>query len=131
MTFTTNLNQLESNLKEHIKGEYEFQNTRNGTRIIKEMADSSAMKSNLEKKNPLFYLLLKFRKAYKGSNPSPPDRHASGIYFQWPRGLRLQCHQLEANDGHVDNTQQTNSRGSPPSCYLNRKHKISRSIQTE
>jgi hypothetical protein len=34
------------------KGEYDFQNARNGTRIItKEMADYSAMKSYLEKNN--------------------------------------------------------------------------------
>jgi hypothetical protein len=34
MTSTTNLIQLRSDLKEHVKGEYEFRNTRNGTRII-------------------------------------------------------------------------------------------------
>jgi hypothetical protein len=34
MTSTTNLIQLQSDLKEHVKGEYEFQNTRNGTRVI-------------------------------------------------------------------------------------------------
>jgi hypothetical protein len=44
--------QLQSDLKEHVKGEYEFRNTRNGTRIItKEMADYLAMKSYLEKHN--------------------------------------------------------------------------------
>jgi hypothetical protein len=50
MTSTTNLIRLQSDLEDHIKGEYEFRNTRNGTRIItKEMADYSAMKSYLEK----------------------------------------------------------------------------------
>jgi hypothetical protein len=34
MTSTTNLIRLHSYLKEHIKGEYEFRNIRNGTRII-------------------------------------------------------------------------------------------------
>jgi hypothetical protein len=49
MTSTTNLIQLQSNLKEHVKGEYEFRNTQNGTCIIaKEMADYSALKSYLE-----------------------------------------------------------------------------------
>jgi hypothetical protein len=52
MTSTTNLIQLQSDLKEHAKGEYEFRNTRNGTRIITiEMTDYLAMKSNLEKHN--------------------------------------------------------------------------------
>jgi hypothetical protein len=52
MTSTTNLIRLQSDLKEHFRGEYEFQNTRNGTCIItKEMADYSAMKSYLEKNN--------------------------------------------------------------------------------
>jgi hemin uptake protein HemP len=41
MTSTTNLIRLQGDLKEHVKGEYEFRNTRNGTRIItKEMTDS-------------------------------------------------------------------------------------------
>jgi hypothetical protein len=52
ITSTTNLIRLQSDLKDHIKGEYEFRNARNGTRIItKEMPDSSAMKSHLEKNN--------------------------------------------------------------------------------
>jgi hypothetical protein len=34
MTSTTNLIQLQCDLKEHVKGEYEFRNTRNGTHII-------------------------------------------------------------------------------------------------
>jgi hypothetical protein len=34
MIFTTNLIRLQSDLKEHVKGEYEFRNTRQGTRII-------------------------------------------------------------------------------------------------
>jgi hypothetical protein len=52
MTSTTNLIQLHSDLKEHVKGEYEFRNSRNGTRIItEEIADYLAMKSYLEKHN--------------------------------------------------------------------------------
>jgi hypothetical protein len=34
LTSTTNLIRLQSDLKEHVKGEYEFWNTQNGTRII-------------------------------------------------------------------------------------------------
>jgi hypothetical protein len=52
MTSTTILIQLQSDLKDHIKGQYEFRNTRYGTRIMtKEMTDYSAMKSSLEKNN--------------------------------------------------------------------------------
>jgi hypothetical protein len=35
MTSTTNVIRLQRDIKEHVKGEYEFRNTRNGTRIIK------------------------------------------------------------------------------------------------
>jgi hypothetical protein len=39
MTSTTNFIRLQSDLKEHVRGEYKFRNTQNGTRIItKEMA---------------------------------------------------------------------------------------------
>jgi hypothetical protein len=52
MTSTTNIIRLQSDLKEHIKGEYEFKNSQYGTRIIiKEMAEYSAIKSYLEKNN--------------------------------------------------------------------------------
>jgi hypothetical protein len=53
MTSSTNLIRLQRDLKDHDKKkEYEFRNSRNGTRIIaKEMADYSAMKSYLEKNN--------------------------------------------------------------------------------
>jgi hypothetical protein len=44
MTSTTNHIRLQSDLKEHVKGVYKFQNARNGTRIItKEMADYTAV----------------------------------------------------------------------------------------
>jgi hypothetical protein len=52
MTSTINLILLQSNLKEHVKEECEFRNTRNGTRIItNEMRDYSAMTSYQEKNN--------------------------------------------------------------------------------
>jgi hypothetical protein len=52
MTSTINLILLQTNLKEHAKGEYEFRNTRTGTRIIKkEMPDYSGMKFYLKKNN--------------------------------------------------------------------------------
>jgi hypothetical protein len=56
MTSTTNLTGLQSNLKDSVKGQYEFRNTRNGTCIItKEMADYSAMKFYLEKNNLQYF----------------------------------------------------------------------------
>jgi hypothetical protein len=56
MTSTTNLICLLSDLKEHGKAEYEFRNSRNGTRIItKEMADYSAIKSNIQKNNLQYF----------------------------------------------------------------------------
>jgi hypothetical protein len=52
MTLARNLVRLKSDLKDHVEGEYEFRNTRSQTRIItKEVADSSAMKSYVEKSN--------------------------------------------------------------------------------
>jgi hypothetical protein len=52
MTSTINLIRLHSDLKDQVKGEYEFRNTQNATRnITQEMVDYSAMKSYLEKNN--------------------------------------------------------------------------------
>jgi hypothetical protein len=85
MASTANLIRLQSDLKNHVKGDYEFRNTRNGTRIFtKEMVDYSAMKSYLEKNNLHYILAPQTPKTYEGSNPSPSPRHASGRYFQQP-----------------------------------------------
>jgi hypothetical protein len=52
ITSTANFIRLQNDLKEHVKGEYEFQNTQNGNRIAtKEIANNLAMKSHLEKNN--------------------------------------------------------------------------------
>jgi hypothetical protein len=52
ITYNKNLIRLQSDLKDRVKGEYEFRNVRNGTHIItKELADYSTMKSYLEKNN--------------------------------------------------------------------------------
>jgi hypothetical protein len=52
MTSTTNLIQLKSNVKDHIKGEYKFPKyTKWNPYLTKEMADCSAMKSYLQKCN--------------------------------------------------------------------------------
>jgi hypothetical protein len=56
MISTANLFQLQSDLKEHVKGQHEFRNTRNGTRVItKEMPDYLAMISYLEKNNLQYF----------------------------------------------------------------------------
>jgi hypothetical protein len=85
-----------------------------------------------EKYSPLFYLLSKFQKACQSSNLSPSHGHASRRYFEQPSGFSLQYH-CEANDGHLNSTQQTNPRGTHPSTpsYLNKKYKISSDIQAE
>jgi hypothetical protein len=50
LTSITNFIRLQRDLKEHVKGEYEFRNIRTGTRMLKKgMADYSAMKWYLEK----------------------------------------------------------------------------------
>jgi hypothetical protein len=82
MTSTINLFQLQSDLKDHIKGEYEFRNTRNGTRIItKEMTEYSAMKSYLQKNNLHYFTFSpNFEKPIKAViRHLPPDTPAEDI----------------------------------------------------
>jgi hypothetical protein len=55
LTSTTNLMQLQRQFKRFVKGNFEFRNTRSGTRIVtRQMADFSAIKTYLEK-NKLSY----------------------------------------------------------------------------
>jgi hypothetical protein len=99
MTYATNLTRLQNDLKDHVKGQYEFRNTRNGTRTItKEMTDYWAMKLYLEKNNLQYFIFsIHSENLQRQCNPSPSPRYASGIYFQQRWGLRLQC---EAVDEH-------------------------------
>jgi hypothetical protein len=74
MTFTTDLIQLQSDLKDQVKGAYKLQNTWNGTRIIsKETIVYSAMKSYLERNNLHYFTFSPNsggeKKNYNGSNP--------------------------------------------------------------
>jgi hypothetical protein len=74
--------QLESDLKEYVNAEYEYRNTRNGTRIIiKEMADYSAMKLYLEKHNLHYFTFSpNFEKSIKAVNRRLlPDEPAEDI----------------------------------------------------
>jgi hypothetical protein len=82
MTRTIYLILLQSDLKEHIKREFEFKNTGNRTHIItKAMADYSAMKSYLEKNN-LHYFTF-FPNSEKPIEAAirqlPPDKQAEDI----------------------------------------------------
>jgi hypothetical protein len=81
MTSATSLIRLQSDLKEHVKGEYEFRNTRNGTRFItKEMADYSAMISYLEKNNVQYFTFSNSEKPIKAVICHlPPDTPAEDI----------------------------------------------------
>jgi hypothetical protein len=80
MTSTTNLIELQSDLKDNIKGEYKFWNARNGTCIMKEMADHSAMKSYLGKNNLHYFAFFpRYQKACQRSNLSPFLRQATHV----------------------------------------------------
>jgi hypothetical protein len=64
ITFTTKLIRLQSKVKDHVKGEYKFRNTRYGTRIItKETADYSATQSHLEKNNVHYFTFSEIPKS--------------------------------------------------------------------
>jgi hypothetical protein len=136
MNSTSNLIRLQRGLKDHVKGEYEFRNTRNGTRIItKEMADYSAMKSYLERNNLNYFTFSpNSEKTIKAVILHiPPDTPAKDTTTTALRTFRLQRHQRETNDGHSNNTQRTNPHGTSPfiSSYFNNKYKRSRDIQSE
>jgi hypothetical protein len=56
LTSTTNLIQLQKELKIVVKGNFEFRSTRNGTRVIKRsMADFQSVKSNFDAHNLSYY----------------------------------------------------------------------------
>jgi hypothetical protein len=134
MTSTTNFIRLQSDLKDFVKGEYEFRNTRNGTRIItKEMADYSAMKSYLEKNN-LHYIIFspgseKPIKAVIRHLPSDTPSEDISNSLEDLRFNVINVRQMTANRKAPNRQTQWN-----PSLYsllLNKKHKISRDIQAE
>jgi hypothetical protein len=56
LTSNTNLIQLQRQLKNVVKGNFEFRNTKNGTRVItKSTADFEAVKSHFSKNNISYY----------------------------------------------------------------------------
>jgi hypothetical protein len=58
MTFTMDLIGLQSDLQDHVRGEYKSQNTKNGAQIVtKEVVNYPAMKSYLEKNNLHYFTL--------------------------------------------------------------------------
>jgi hypothetical protein len=82
MTSTTNFIRLQSDVKDQVKGEYSFRNTRKGTHIItKETVEYSAMKSILEKNNLRYFNFSRnSEKPIKAViRHLPPDTPAEGI----------------------------------------------------
>ncbi|XP_023721037.1 uncharacterized protein LOC111871883 [Cryptotermes secundus] len=67
LTSTTNLMQLQRKVKELVTGNFEFRNTRSGTRIVtKEMADFLAIKNFLESTNLSYFTFFpKSEKPFK------------------------------------------------------------------
>jgi hypothetical protein len=67
LTTQTNLIQLQKQLTELVKGNFEFRNTRNRIRIVtKEMADFSAIKSHFDTKGMSYFTFyLKSQKPVK------------------------------------------------------------------
>jgi hypothetical protein len=67
ITAATNLMQLQKVIKSVVKENFEFRNTRNGTRVItKTLADFAAVKSHLEaNKRPYFTFYPKYLKPFK------------------------------------------------------------------
>jgi hypothetical protein len=131
---TTNLIRLQSDFKEHVKGEYEFRNTRNGTRIIKkEMADYSVMNAYLDKNNLHYFTFSpKAKKPIKAVILHlPPDKPAEDI-----------SNSLEDLGFKVINARQMTATRRTPNGQNHvellplflvtlKKHKISRYIQVE
>jgi uncharacterized protein with WD repeat len=63
LTSSTNLIQLQKQLKSVVKGDFEFRSTRNGTRVVtKGMADFEAVKSYFTNNNLSFYSLSQNRR---------------------------------------------------------------------
>jgi hypothetical protein len=59
LTSTTNLTPLQRHIKGIATGNFEFRNTRSGTRIVlKEIADFSAIKAYLEKNNLSYFTVF-------------------------------------------------------------------------
>jgi hypothetical protein len=88
LTFTVNLIQLQRNVRDIVKGDFEFRNKRSGTRIItKNMEDFSAVRKYLEGKN-----LLHFTFFHKSENP------IKGVIRQLPLNTPAQ----DISDGPID-----------------------------
>jgi hypothetical protein len=65
LTSQVNLIQFQEQLKGLLKGDFEFRNTRNGTRVVtKEMVDFSAIRSHFESSNLSYFTFY-----HKSQNP--------------------------------------------------------------
>jgi hypothetical protein len=80
LTSTVNLIQLQKQLKDVAKDNFEFRNTRNGTRVVtKDMVDYQAVKNYFNTQSlPYFTFFSKIPETNPGSNSSPPSQHPCG-----------------------------------------------------
>jgi hypothetical protein len=81
-----NLLQLQKNIKDIVKGSFEFRNTKNGNRVLtKEMADFSAIKSFFLSKKFSFYTFFpKSQKPIKAFiRYLPPNTPAEKSTKRW------------------------------------------------
>jgi hypothetical protein len=82
LTSQTNLSQLQKQLKNVVKGDFEFRSTRNGTRVVtKDMADFKAVKSHFTKNSlSYYYFFPKSQKPIKAViRHLPPNTPAKDI----------------------------------------------------
>jgi hypothetical protein len=113
LTSAINLIQLQRHIRDMVQGEFEFRNTRSGTRIItKEMEDFSTIRKYLEGKN--------FPISLSSTNPKNLSR-------QWIRHLPLNTPAQDISDGLTDLgfdiisvKQMTSTRRSPSEGSLRR-----------
>jgi hypothetical protein len=78
-----NLIQLQKQLKNGVKGDFEFRNTRNGTRVVtKGTADFEAVKFHFTNNSLSYYSFFpQVPEAHKGSNTPPSYRHPGWRYL--------------------------------------------------
>jgi hypothetical protein len=81
LTAETNLIHLQKQLKNVVKADFEFRNTRNGTRVItKSMAGFEPVKFHLSNNNLFYFFFPKSQKPIKGViGHLPPDTPAADI----------------------------------------------------
>jgi hypothetical protein len=86
LTANTNLIQLQRQMKNVAKGDFEFRNTKSGTR----RTDFEAVKSFFSTLKPLVVVLLsQVPETYQSSPSSPPCQHLGAGHFRWTGDTRV------------------------------------------